>query len=69
MYHLKSYFLYIIKHNKIKLLINVVDQKMKNKVCLIVDNPLRDLEGLTLVAWHLAQKDILCYRPYVLSSF
>ena len=34
---------------------------MKFKVCLIVDNPLRDLEGLILVAWHLAQKDIVCY--------
>lgn len=26
------------------------------RVCLIVDNPLRDLEGLVLVAWHLAQR-------------
>ena len=34
---------------------------MKFKVCLIVDNPLRDLEGITLIAWHLAQQNILCY--------
>lgn len=27
------------------------------RVCLIVDNPLRDLEGLTLVAWQLAQRN------------
>lgn len=26
------------------------------RVCLIVDNPLRDLDGLVLVAWHLAQQ-------------
>jgi surface carbohydrate biosynthesis protein len=25
------------------------------RVCLILDNPLRDLDGLCLVAWHLAQ--------------
>ena len=31
------------------------------KVCLIVDNPLRDLEGITLIAWHLAQKKIKSY--------
>ncbi|MEI8265168.1 MAG: surface carbohydrate biosynthesis protein [Betaproteobacteria bacterium] len=27
------------------------------RVCLIVDNPLRDLDGLVLVAWQLAQRD------------
>lgn len=34
---------------------------MKFKVCLVVDNPIRDLEGITLVAWHLAQQNIICY--------
>ena len=34
---------------------------MKYKVCLIVDNPLRDLEGMTLIAWHSARKNISCY--------
>ena len=34
---------------------------MKYKVCLIVDNPLRDLEGITLISWHLAKQNILCY--------
>ena len=29
---------------------------MNYKVCLIIDNPLRDLEGMTLIAWHLAKK-------------
>ena len=29
---------------------------MNHKVCLIIDNPLRDLEGMTLIAWHLAKK-------------
>lgn len=29
---------------------------MALKVCLIVDNPLRDLDGLVLVAWQLAQR-------------
>ena len=29
----------------------------RRRVCLIVDNPLRDLEGLTLVAWELAQRN------------
>lgn len=28
------------------------------KVCLIVDNPLRDLDGLVLVAWHLAAQGV-----------
>ena len=27
------------------------------RVCLIVDNPLRDLDGLTLLAWQLAQQN------------
>ncbi len=30
---------------------------IRARVCLIVDNPLRDLDGLTLVAWQLAQQD------------
>jgi surface carbohydrate biosynthesis protein len=30
---------------------------IRPRVCLIVDNPLRDLDGLTLVAWHLAQQN------------
>ncbi len=34
---------------------------MKYKVCLIVDNPLRDLEGIILIAWHLAKQNIVCY--------
>ena len=34
---------------------------MKYKVCLIVDNPLRDLEGITLIAWHLAKQNISCF--------
>ena len=28
------------------------------KVCLIVDNPKRDLDGLVLVGWHLMKKGI-----------
>lgn len=28
------------------------------RICLIVDNPLRDLEGLILVAWHLARQGV-----------
>lgn len=28
------------------------------RVCLIVDNPLRDLEGLILLGWHLAQQGV-----------
>jgi surface carbohydrate biosynthesis protein len=39
----------------------MVDNVKKYKVCLIVDNPLRDLEGLTLLAWHLVRKDIETY--------
>lgn len=27
----------------------------RQKICLIVDNPLRDLDGLVLLAWHFAQ--------------
>jgi len=34
---------------------------MRFKVCLVVDNPLRDLEGITLIAWHLAKQNIDCY--------
>ena len=34
---------------------------MKYRVCLIVDNPLRDLEGITLIAWHLAKQNIISY--------
>ncbi len=30
---------------------------IQSRVCLIVDNPLRDLDGLTLVAWQLAQQN------------
>lgn len=30
---------------------------MKQRVCLIVDNPLRDLDGLILLAWQLASRD------------
>lgn len=35
--------------------------KAKTRVCLIVDNPLRDLDGLTLLGWHLANKDVEVY--------
>lgn len=28
------------------------------RVCLVVDNPLRDLDGLVLVGWHLARMGI-----------
>jgi len=31
---------------------------MRERVCLIVDNPLRDLDGLVLVAWQLAQRGV-----------
>jgi surface carbohydrate biosynthesis protein len=31
------------------------------KICLIVDNPLRDLDGLVLVAWQLAQHGAECW--------
>jgi len=33
----------------------------KTRVCLIVDNPLRDLDGLILVSWHLSQMDVDVY--------
>ena len=36
--------------------INNAETKMIYKVCLIVDNPIRDLDGITLIAWHLAKK-------------
>ncbi len=41
--------------------INNAETKMMYKVCLIVDNPIRDLEGIILIAWHLAKKNIICY--------
>ena len=41
--------------------INNAETKMIYKVCLIVDNPIRDLEGIILIAWHLAKKNIICY--------
>ncbi|WP_423169349.1 hypothetical protein, partial [Stenotrophomonas maltophilia] len=25
------------------------------KLCIVVDNPLRDLDGMVLLAWHVAQ--------------
>lgn len=28
------------------------------RICLIIDNPLRDLDGLCLIAWHLTQKGV-----------
>ena len=31
------------------------------KVCLIVDNPIRDLDGIILIAWHLAKQNVECY--------
>lgn len=31
------------------------------KICLIVDNPLRDLDGMVLLAWHLAAEDCAVY--------
>lgn len=31
------------------------------RVCLIVDNPLRDLDGLALLGWHLAEKNAEVY--------
>lgn len=33
----------------------------KLTVCLIVDNPLRDLDGLILVAYYLSQKNVVVY--------
>lgn len=33
-------------------------EKRPTRVCLIVDNPLRDLDGLVLVGWHLALKNV-----------
>lgn len=35
-----------------------VSGEMPFKVCLVVDNPLRDLDGLVLLGWHLAQKNV-----------
>ena len=37
------------------------ETKNRYKVCLIVDNPLRDLDGLVLLAWHLANRDAEVY--------
>ena len=31
------------------------------RICLVVDNPLRDLEGIVLVAWHLARQGATVY--------
>jgi len=31
---------------------------MKKKICILVDNPLRDLDGVGLLAWHLACQDV-----------
>lgn len=31
---------------------------MKKKICVLVDNPLRDLDGVGLLAWHLACQDV-----------
>ena len=31
------------------------------RVCLIVDNPIRDLDGLVLLGWHLASKNVEVY--------
>ena len=36
---------------------NHTKTKNRYKVCLIVDNPLRDLDGLVLLAWHLANRN------------
>ena len=50
--------------------INNSETKMIYKVCLIVDNPIRDLEGIILIAWHLAKKKYyMLYSSYVLSGF
>lgn len=35
--------------------------KKKKKVCLIIDNPLRDLDSMILLAYHLANKDVDVY--------
>jgi len=37
--------------------LNRTETKNRYKVCLIVDNPLRDLDGLVLLAWHLANRN------------
>ena len=34
---------------------------MHPRICLIVDNPLRDLDGLVLLAWHLARRGAEIY--------
>ena len=34
---------------------------MPIRICIIVDNPLRDLDGLVLVAWHLAKMNFHVY--------
>ena len=34
---------------------------MHPRICLIVDNPLRDLDGLVLLAWHLARRGAEVY--------
>jgi len=31
-------------------------KNMKYKICLIVDNPLRDLDGMVLLSMHLAER-------------
>jgi len=37
--------------------LNHTETENRYKVCLIVDNPLRDLDGLVLLAWHLADRN------------
>lgn len=36
-------------------------RKPFRKICLIVDNPLRDLDGMALLAWRLASEDCAVY--------
>jgi len=47
---------FLIKRTFIKIWKKIVADKASGSICLIVDNPLRDLDGLILVAWHLAQQ-------------
>ncbi len=38
-----------------------METKTKRRIALLVDNPLRDLPGLVLVAWRLCQNGDTCY--------
>ena len=44
--------------------------KNKFKACILVDNPLRDLEGMVLIAYHLSKLNFQCFlTPMYFQAF